>query len=66
MHFYLPLVFQRIVKPMEQQLKSLMILFKLSSESALFASDLKYKLCEDSFYKHDAGCKSEDTLIILN
>lgn len=43
-----------------------MILFKLSSESALFASDLKYKLCEESFYKNDPGSKSEDTLIILN
>lgn len=65
-HTYLPIVFQRIVKPMEQQLKSLMVVFKLSNEAAIFASDLKHRLFEDSMYRNEIGVRPEDSLIILN
>jgi len=45
---YLSEIFARIVQPMEAELRNLMLLFKLQTEASLFASDLKFKLCDDN------------------
>ena len=43
-----------------------MIQFRLQSEAALFTSDLKYRLCDQSSYKCDPGMKPDTTMIVLN
>ncbi len=43
-HIYLPKVYLKIVVPMEQEIRSLMFMFRQHSESALFASDLKFSI----------------------
>lgn len=69
LHSYLPEVFSVLVNPMEIALRQIMLTFKLQTEASLFASDLKFKLCDDSIgnhYKNDPGFKSDDSLILLN
>ena len=51
---------------METALKALMLRFHLQTESALFVSDLKFKLCDAKLYKNLPGSKSDDTLCLLN
>jgi hypothetical protein len=48
-----------------------MLNFRLQTEASLYASDLKFKLCDDqSSYRGEAlsygSSKSEDSIIILN
>lgn len=69
MHYYLPQVYIDIVDPMSKNLRQLMLLFKLQTEASIFASDLRYKLCEEpktSSFKNVEGYKPEESLIVLN
>jgi hypothetical protein len=69
MHSYLVQVFEKIVVPMEFQVKNVMMQFLLANESELYASNLNFKLCDDSSnnrYKSDPSLKHEYTLQNLN
>ena len=56
---------------MEAKLRLLMFNFRLQTEASLYASDLKFKLCDDfSSYRGEAvsygSSKSDDNIIVLN
>ena len=54
---------------MEAKLKDLMLSFKLSCESSLFKSDLRFKLADDSSAQmllSQPGFKADDSLFVLN
>ena len=54
---------------MENQIRSMMVTFKLAIEGELYATDMRFKLCDDSlqnYYKGDPGLKHENAIMILN
>jgi hypothetical protein len=66
---YLGRVYSEIVAPMEKQIKLVMIQFQFAIESELYASNLNFRLCEDSTnnrYKGDPSLKQEYSVINLN
>lgn len=63
MHQHLQLASQKLVQPMTLEIKKLLSEFCFSNESELFASDLRYKFCDDSLrnvYHNDYPQKHED------
>jgi len=67
MHDYLPELFLEVVVPMSRHFRQLMLMFKLQTEASIFASDLRYKISDDSqAYKNVEGYKPDESLIVLN
>ena len=68
MHSYLSEVNSTIVQPMIKKLKEIMIEFNFASEAELFASDLRFKMFDetnDNRYKCDIPLKNEDAMARL-
>ena len=67
-HEYLKIAFEEIVKPMTQDLKRIMITFKIMNEGELFSTNLNFNLDDDRLGKliGDPGTKDEDAVKQLN
>ena len=65
MHRNLQLVHRKLVVPITQKVKKLMAEFCFATEAEIFASDLRYKFCDDSnrnMYRNDFPQKHEDLM----
>jgi hypothetical protein len=65
MHRHLKIVNQKLVQPLTLELKKLMSEFSFATEAELFASDLRYKFCDDSLrnvYHNEYPQKHEDLM----
>ena len=67
MHSYLKKVFQLIVRPFISALRQIMLCFGFSNEACLYASDLRFKLCEDTVkgFHGSEAMKHEDAMVSL-
>ena len=67
MHSYLKRVFQTIVRPFISALRQIMLFFGFSNEACLYASDLRFKLCEDTMkgFHGSEAMKHEDAMVNL-
>ena len=77
LHGYLVPVFEQVVLPMERMIRNLMFIFRQLTESALFASDLRFHISSATtddisstfkYLKPDTlgGQKPDEALSILN
>lgn len=68
MHSYLLLVYNEIVLPMTMRLRQIMLEMNFGCEAEIFASDLRFKMFDDSSYncyKSPIPLKNEDAMTFL-